>query len=298
MKQTGIYVIKNTITGQFYVGSAKNIKKRKYIHFYKLSKNIHHNKYLQNSFNYYGFEAFEFKILETCSKELLIEREQHWIDQYFDDQKQCFNMNKDASSWFGRKHSAETREKLSQAHKGKKINKKTRQKMSLSHQGLRHNKESKEKIGKKTKIRQSKPFNCPQWGKKGKSSAYKKSVIVLFETGKKRTFPTIREAAKFTSVNPCTVTRAIKGRDGKVKNYIFSFVDKKSKKGKRKTKNNFGNKNPNSKKVLVTNIKTGEKKVFKTVIGAAKEICSPPSSVSRAIHNKGKIKNFEIRLLS
>lgn len=298
MKQTGIYVIKNTITGQFYVGSAKNIKKRKYIHFYKLGKNIHHNKYLQNSFNYYGIEVFEFKILETCDKNLLIKREQYWIDKYFDDQKQCFNMNKDASSWFGRKHSIETRRKLSQAHKGKKINKKTRKKMSLSHQGLRHTEKSREKIGSKTKARQSKPFNCPQWGKKGKNSAYKKVIVVLFESGEKKSFPTIREAAKHTNVNPCTITRAIKGRKGRVKNFVFSFVDENSKKPKKKTKNNFGCRNPNSKKVSVINVSTNKEKVFETIIEAAKEINSPPSSISRAIHNKGKIKNFEVKLLT
>lgn len=74
----GIYKITNKINGKIYIGFSKNLEKRKYYHFYLLKRNIHHNEYLQNSFNKYGPDVFEFKIIEECIPELLIEKEDYW----------------------------------------------------------------------------------------------------------------------------------------------------------------------------------------------------------------------------
>jgi group I intron endonuclease len=66
-----------------YVGQSKNIEKRWYEHKWNLNRDNHRNNYLQNAWNKYGKENFEFIILENITDEELNERENYWIT-YFD----------------------------------------------------------------------------------------------------------------------------------------------------------------------------------------------------------------------
>ena len=59
-----IYKILNKVNGKFYIGSTKNAKVRWYQHKYMLNSNRHINNYLQNAWNKYGKENFDFIILE------------------------------------------------------------------------------------------------------------------------------------------------------------------------------------------------------------------------------------------
>jgi group I intron endonuclease len=78
--KSGIYKILNKSNGKFYIGSAVNIFHRWQTHLWRLNKNIHGNKHLQNSWNKHGSDVFEFQILEYCEVFQLIDREQYWID--------------------------------------------------------------------------------------------------------------------------------------------------------------------------------------------------------------------------
>lgn len=80
--KSGIYIITNTKTQKVYVGSSVNLNHRKSKHFWMLRKGIHDNDYLQNSFNKFGSSFFTFNILEFCDPNLLIERENYYINQY------------------------------------------------------------------------------------------------------------------------------------------------------------------------------------------------------------------------
>ena len=61
---SGIYAIKNTATGKYYVGSTRNFKKRWSEHRYHLKKGSHHSLKLQRSFDKHGLVSFEFLILK------------------------------------------------------------------------------------------------------------------------------------------------------------------------------------------------------------------------------------------
>lgn len=80
--QCGIYKIINLKNNKIYVGSAKNINRRWKRHICELNKQTHHNIILQNAWNKYGPDSFNFEILELVndSNELL-EREEHYIDK-------------------------------------------------------------------------------------------------------------------------------------------------------------------------------------------------------------------------
>lgn len=129
-KEFVIYKIINTINDKIYIGSAKYFAGRKGNHYYKLRNNKHHNQHLQNSYNKHG-DVFRFEILEYCTPDTLIEREQHYLDALNPD----YNILKEAYSSLGFKHSEECKKEMSKRRKGKqhslgrKLSKKTKEKI-------------------------------------------------------------------------------------------------------------------------------------------------------------------------
>lgn len=77
---SGIYQIKNIINNKIYIGSAINLYARFRSHKFDLRNNKHSNNKLQNSWNKNNEKNFIFEIIETCKKEILIEREQYYLD--------------------------------------------------------------------------------------------------------------------------------------------------------------------------------------------------------------------------
>lgn len=108
----GIYSIVNLVTQCLYVGSSINIPKRLASHKSYLRRGKHGNSHLQRSYNKHGIDAFQFRALEFCSPEVLLDREQH----YFDILKPQFNQTLDAfrCNW-GRVNTHETRQRVSAA---------------------------------------------------------------------------------------------------------------------------------------------------------------------------------------
>ena len=96
--------------GRCYVGQSVDIEDRWREHRRHLRADKHHARYLQNAWNKYGEAAFTFSTLDECSRELLTEREQHWIDT----QNSVFNVCRAAKSSLGYKHTAEAIEKIRQ----------------------------------------------------------------------------------------------------------------------------------------------------------------------------------------
>ena len=113
-KKMGIYFIRNTKTGSAYVGSSVNsFNKRWGDHRYMLRNNIHPNRHLQNAWNKYGEESFLFEIAETIENdEMILQREQYWMDVFFDAHK-CYNIRPKAESNRGIKWSKESKDLLS-----------------------------------------------------------------------------------------------------------------------------------------------------------------------------------------
>ena len=82
MKKIGIYMITNKVSNKKYIGSSRNIEQRKRTHLHKLRHGKHENAHLQNAFNKYGEENFEFSILEECLKENLAQKEKKNIEEW------------------------------------------------------------------------------------------------------------------------------------------------------------------------------------------------------------------------
>ncbi len=151
MKENIIYVIKNLITNDIYVGSSVNFTYRKWCHIRDLNNNKHHSPILQNSWNKYGKNNFIFEIIKKVKEtNNLIQQEQHYIDIL----KPRYNISKTAGSPLGVKHTKESRKNMSIAHLGKKLSPESIKKRSLKQKGLKRSKLTIQRMinGAKNKI--------------------------------------------------------------------------------------------------------------------------------------------------
>jgi group I intron endonuclease len=96
-RESGVYKIEHIDSGRCYIGSSKNIRARCYEHIRTLRKAKHHSQYLQRAWNKYEEDSFQIRVLELCSIEDLLNKEQHYIDTLLPE----YNMTKEAGSPLG-----------------------------------------------------------------------------------------------------------------------------------------------------------------------------------------------------
>lgn len=162
-KVSGIYKIQSKIKpDRIYVGSSSNLSHRRTVHYHELALAKHKNGRLQNHYNKYGADDLTFLIIEECSIDVLIEREQHYIDTL----SPWFNICKKAGNILGVKRSKETRLKMrlslmgNTRNLGRSFSEEHKQKISKSNLGKKHTPESIEKI------KLSKSYISPETRKK------------------------------------------------------------------------------------------------------------------------------------
>ena len=136
----GIYAIENLKTGKIYIGSSLDIEHRFSHHLFMLRSNKHSNPYLQNSWNKHGEDSFLFYIVEVTSDDLLVDREQYYIDNL-----DCYN-NRPAGRRDGFTVSVETIEKISVA--AKEVGTRPEQKAARSFRAIEQHKNGN--FGRKT----------------------------------------------------------------------------------------------------------------------------------------------------
>jgi len=114
-KTPAIYQIRNVRNNKIYIGSCLSITKRLGVHNTNLRKG-RASPYLQKEYLKY-FDSFEMRVLEHCTVDNIVQREQYWLDQYYDNQNECYNINPTAYSNLGLKLSEQTKQKLSNSKK-------------------------------------------------------------------------------------------------------------------------------------------------------------------------------------
>ena len=75
-----IYKITNTVTGDFYIGSSKNVKRRWKEHKCKSKWNRYPNNPMYQDMRKYGVDKFVFEVLAEVEVEELKEKEQQFIE--------------------------------------------------------------------------------------------------------------------------------------------------------------------------------------------------------------------------
>ena len=77
---SAVYKITNTVTGDFYIGSSKNVKSRLAVHKCQSTWNEHPNNPMYLDMKKYGTDKFVFEILEVVEEGSLKEKEQEFIE--------------------------------------------------------------------------------------------------------------------------------------------------------------------------------------------------------------------------
>jgi len=82
----GVYYIKNTVTGQIYIGQSTKFPHRWHHHKSDMRRNKHENPRLQEDYNKYGLDIFEFGVIKEfpcdTTSDVLLEEETKTITEY------------------------------------------------------------------------------------------------------------------------------------------------------------------------------------------------------------------------
>ena len=80
MKISGVYKITNTVTGDFYIGSSNDVKRRYAEHKKPSSLKKQPNNQLYQDMQKYGLDKFDFQVIAEVEVDSLKEMEQQFIE--------------------------------------------------------------------------------------------------------------------------------------------------------------------------------------------------------------------------
>lgn len=164
----GIYRIYCKANGKSYIGQSKNIEKRWWRHIDGLENKCSPHIKLQRAWDLYGKEAFSFEILKSCNEDQLTWQEAFFMDLY--------NSIEDGFNLRGMTLEDDL---VKHCYVGKKHTEETRRKMSLSAIGRKHTEEAKKKMSKAKKGKPTKPWSEES---KAKLSKQKLGIAKPLET--------------------------------------------------------------------------------------------------------------------
>jgi len=177
-----IYKIENNINGKIYIGlTTKDLSKR-------IAGHIAENKsYIQKALNKYGLQSFAVSVIDSAeSREILCEKERHWIQHYNSKVPNGYNLTDGGDGLInpskvvrraiakkvsvlmkgnqyrtGIPHSEETKKQIGKTLKKTFSSPKMRKKLSDAHKGKVISEEQKQKISKanKGKLKGRIPWN-------------------------------------------------------------------------------------------------------------------------------------------
>lgn len=231
--ESGIYMIRNEITGDCYVGQSVNIPKRIQGHFRTDRK---HLSKVQKQIVQYGKENFSIILLEECSApEELDQKEIYWMD------KLSPSLNTRAG---GRKnkifhHSEETKQllrekakqqfanmsdeekqaqlnRLTGPRKGHPVSKAARAKLSAAR--AKQDLATPEIMEKRRQTMERK--KAEGWHRVSPEIPYHRTPIVCNETGER--FDTMKQASLTMGISQCQIRRQLQGKVAKAKGNSFS----------------------------------------------------------------------------
>lgn len=214
---TGIYCIENTVNHKKYVGMAKDIEARWRSHKCELRNGNHVNCHLQRAWNIYGESAFTFFVLEETQVDELQEAEIRWI-RGLGTFGNGYNLTAGGEGQFQRFLTTEQKEHLSRINMGErnpnyglKRSRETREKMSAAMKGKKHGRMS---AAQKQAISNS---------SKGKRKPWFDKSVLWIEKG--MTFPSISEAAKYTTYSISGISSVCLGKRKTIYKQHFEFVE-------------------------------------------------------------------------
>lgn len=248
--RTGIYRWVHIKSGKSYIGSSNNLSIR-----FKQYLNYNHISYpkrnmaIYKALLKYGYGEFRLEILEYCSTDVLLQREQYYFDTYYPD----YNILKVAGSPMGYRHSEAAKKLIGIASKDRVVQESTR---DLKREAL---------LGKN--------FSEQHVDKMRLGNTLRKSVIVTnTETGETLEFPSLTETGKYLGISRISVSKYLLNNTP-YKEFLISakhpsLVSEDGIESSSQSYNTDRIKLPQQ-PVLLTNEETGEIKEFSSLTEAA-----------------------------
>lgn len=221
-----IYIIRNNITGERYIGQTTNYRRRVWQHRSAARKN--HRLKISQAIAKYGLDNFEFSILEGCEPGQLNEKERHYIKLLKPEYNVCagglgpngLHLNEQGKER-SRKAAKKQWESLTPEQKqhiidtqligpakGHKVSAETREKLRKANLGKKQTAETIQK--RAAKMRQA---------LKGNKHGNKKVQCV--ETGE--TFESVKKAAEHVAISPTGISRVLRGRQKMAGGYKWVY---------------------------------------------------------------------------
>ena len=208
---SGIYMVVNLVTGQYYIGSA--VTGNLYMRFHKHLFSLAGNKRVANAVNKYGLSEFAFLVLEIVPQEdntdstLLLNREDYYLETF----KPEYNISPLASNSIGWKHSEESLVKMRENYSEER-----RQQVANINKGKTLSEETRELIRKTAQLRESMSMES-----RLKCAVNVRPVTITNLDGSNPIhFVSIKEASIAISCNEKTIRRALIGNGVIKNNYI------------------------------------------------------------------------------
>ena len=270
----GIYRWVNLDSGKSYIGSSSNLSTR-----FKQYFNYNHISYPKRNLRIYkallkyGYSGFKLEILEYCYLEILLEREQFYLDTWNPE----YNILKVAGSPLGYRHSEAAKKLISIASApsggGGRLAHPLSQQVGISVREAKNRKvlESTREI--KRRILLGKTLDKEHIENLRLGNILRKSVIVTdTETGNIKEFISLTEAGEYLGISRITVGKYL-SKGTLYNKYKISSPNSSS----NETQVSSNVATLPQQPVLLNNIETGDKKEFVSMTEAAKYL-----NVSRA----------------
>jgi len=152
--KAGVYRWTNLVNHKSYIGSANDLRTRFYVYF-SVNRLTKSKMTIYKAILKYGYKKFSLDILDYCNPDVLLEREQYYIDLL----KPEYNNLGIAGSSLGYKHTSDTLKKfkirkfsdiartnLAKAATGRVLNKEIKTNISLARKGIKLSNETKIKL--------------------------------------------------------------------------------------------------------------------------------------------------------
>ena len=233
--KSGIYMLTNLLTGDIYIGQSSDLSKRFRKYFTLSYLKSKESFIISRALIKYGYINFSVSILEYCDKDILLEREQYYLDSL----QPQYNILKLAGSSSGYTHSEESKDKRSKALKGVYTGSKsalfgithsedTIANMSLNRGGEKNHFYGKSHNEKSIELMREKALNRVHTSEtKDKMSKSHGNPVNIYEKCSSEEFKLIgsfvsaRRAAKFLDMSGSTVIRYM--NSGQVFNERYKF---------------------------------------------------------------------------
>ena len=212
--KSGVYRWNNLITNKSYVGSSLSLSNRFSI-YYSLKamgkKLSSRSSAIYSALLKYGHSNFSLNILEYCEPNMLISREQYYIDSLNPE----YNILKVAGNRQGYKHSEKTKIKIGKKHEG----------INNHNYGKTLSYETRKKIGESLKgiIRPNNKFRVIKLETRVKLSLRSHGIPVqVFNESNSliKKFPSMASAASYFGVSGKTISRYL-DKNRSYGNYVF-----------------------------------------------------------------------------